>query len=143
MSAFTDRPAETIARFATEQGGAVVSTLPAEGAHPESAWVNIAVADDGRIVFEANKRSRKVANLRSRPEVALVLVDGAAHEFQLEAQAEVLEGREEDTGRAALLEAHPDAGGDPSKVVLVGLRIVWARWVDATVKPSHTEETTF
>lgn len=143
MSAFIDSPAETLARFATAQAGAVISTLPAEGTHPESAWVNIAVLDDGRFVFEANQRSRKAANLRARPEAALVLVDGAAHEFQLEAQAEILQGQQEQDARAALKAAHPDAGGDPAKVIVVALRIGWARWVDATVKPSIMEETTF
>lgn len=143
MSAFTDSPAETLTRFATAQGGAVISTLPAEGTHPEAAWVNIAVMDDGRFVLEANRRSRKAANLRARPEAALVLVDGAAHEFQLEGHAEILQGRAEEEARAVLKAAHPDAGGDPSKVIVVALRIGWARWVDATVKPSVMEETTF
>ena len=50
---------------------AVESTADADG-HPESAIVGVAVSDDFEVVFDTLGTSRKAANLRAEPHIALV-----------------------------------------------------------------------
>lgn len=143
MSAFTDNPSAAVSRFAAAQKGAVVATHPVDGGYPESAWVHTAVTESGLIVFGTSKESRKAVNLQSNPRVSLVSVDGQGHEIQAHADARILSGPEAGQGGQALAAAHPGGSADPETGILVGLSVVWARWVDATVEPSQMEEASF
>ncbi|WP_186304490.1 pyridoxamine 5'-phosphate oxidase family protein [Kocuria palustris] len=143
MSDFTDSPSAAVSRFAAACSGAVIATASAEGGYPESAWVNTAVTDAGLIVFGTSKETSKAVNLQADPRVSLVFVDGEGHEIQARAEARVLEGPEAGEGGQALSAAHPGGKPDPETGILVGLSVVWARWVDATVQPPVMEESTF
>ena len=46
-------------------------------------------------------------------------------------------------GGQALAQAHPGGEADPETSILVGLSVVWARWVDATQVPPQAEEASF
>ena len=143
MSDFTENPSAALAAFIAAAGGVVVATEPVDGGCPESAWVNTAVTQTGLIVFGTSKDSRKAINLQSNPKVSLVAVDGQGHEIQAHAEAHVLSGAEAGQGGQALAAAHPGGEADPETGILVGLSVVWARWVDATQQPAHTEEASF
>ncbi len=134
--------------FVRDHGGGVVATNSGTGC-PESAWINLAAAEDeqpvpgapafGTLVFGTNGRSRKHVNLRADPRVSLVVVSGTGQEVQLEGDAALLEGP---TARAAaaLLEArHPGSVGKPS-TRLVAVTVRWARFVDVAVEPPLREE---
>jgi hypothetical protein len=126
--------------FVRAHGGGVVATNSGTGC-PESAWINLAALDDGRLVFGTNERSRKYRNLLADPRVSLVVVSGDGQEFQLEGEAAVLEGSAaRDAGE--LLEArHPGATGKAS-TRLVAVRPHWARFVDVAAEPPVREDLT-
>lgn len=143
MSEFTENPSAAVSRFVGSAAGVVIASMPVDGGHPESAWVHTAVTETGLVVFGTSKDSRKAANLQSDPKVSFVCVDGQGHEIQAHAEARVLGGSEAGQGGQALAAAHPDGAADPETGILVGLEVVWARWVDATVQPSIMEEASF
>ena len=143
MSDFTENPSAALAAFVADVGGVVVATEPVDGGFPESAWVNTAVTDTGLIVFGTAKDSRKAVNLQSNPKVSFVAVDGQGREIQAHAEAHVLAGAEAGQGGQALAQAHPGGEADPETSILVGLSVVWARWVDATQVPPHAKEASF
>lgn len=106
---------------------------------PESAWINLAALEDGRLVFGTNERSRKYANLLTDPRVSLVVVSGTGQEFQLEGEAAVLEGSDAQDAGEVLETRHPGATGKDS-TRLVAVRPRWARFVDIAVEPPVREE---
>lgn len=143
MSDFTENPSAALSAFVAAAGGVVIATEPVDGGFPESAWVNTAVTPSGLIVFGTSKESRKALNLQSNPKVSLVAVDGQGHEIQAHTEAQVLTGPEAGQAGQALAQAHPGGDPDPQTAILVGLSVVWARWVDATQVPPHAEEASF
>jgi general stress protein 26 len=126
--------------FVRAHGGGVVATNSDSG-YPGSAWVNLVADDDGRLVFGTNTASRKFSNLSSDPKVSLVLVSGAGQEFQLEGDAEVLEGEAAQEAGQRLEARHPGSGGhEPESTRLVEVAVRWARFVDVAVDPPAREE---
>jgi hypothetical protein len=111
------------------------------GGCPESAWVNLAVLGDGRLVFGTNERSRKYENLLADPRVSLVVVSGTGQEFQLEGEAAVPVGADARAAEEQLESRHPGATGRPS-TRLVTVRPRWGRFVDVAVDPPVREEFT-
>jgi pyridoxine/pyridoxamine 5'-phosphate oxidase len=106
---------------------------------PESAWINLTVLGDGRLVFGTNERSRKYVNLLADPRVSLVVVSGTGQEFQLEGEAAVLEGLAARDAGEVLESRHPGATAKAS-TRLVAVRARWARFVDIAVDPPVREE---
>jgi pyridoxine/pyridoxamine 5'-phosphate oxidase len=51
---------------------AVLATIHPRGA-PEAALIGFALTPDRRLVFDTSQTSRKSLNLRTRPEIALVI----------------------------------------------------------------------
>ena len=135
-------PASSLSAFISENPGGVLASHPVEGDFPEAAWVNLAVTGSGTVVFGTDRRSRKALNIGSRPQVSLVVVSGTGQEIQLEALARVLGGDVAEHAADALATAHPEGGGDPDYLCVVGLEPRWMRWVDLTTVPPTMEEHT-
>ncbi len=99
---------QTLLAFIRAHGLAVVSTVSAGGA-PEAALVNIAVTDDLELVFYTLQTTRKCANLRRDPRIAVVI--GWDDETTLQCDGTADEPRDEDLERLkqAYRAARPDA----------------------------------
>ena len=61
---------DALVQFARARGLAMLATTSADG-HPQAAVVGIAVTDDGDIVFDTTRTSRKFTNLSRQPWVVL------------------------------------------------------------------------
>lgn len=106
---------------------------------PEAALVDLAVTDDGELVFDSRSEARKIAHLRADPRVALVVGFGD-ESLQIEGLAGVV------TGPARLTFGHlyearfpgSRALDDEFAVVVVTPR--WLRYYDAGSVPAGTVE---
>jgi hypothetical protein len=76
-------------------------------AMPEAALVNIAVTPAFEIVFEATAATRKCANLRDNPCVAMVIGWDNDQTLQLDGSAEVLEGTAQERLKAVFMDRFP------------------------------------
>lgn len=114
---------------------AVVSTVTSEGAS-QAAIVGFAVSDELELVFDTSKRSRKLANLRANPRVAVVIGGWDSEQTaQLEGLAD--EGVD-DRLREVYFAAYPD-GQDRAKsedITHVRIRITWAKYSDFGAGPT-------
>ena len=84
---------------------AVVSTV--NPASPQAAVVGIAVTETLDVIFDTLSTSRKFANLRADPRVALVVWDGA-ETVQYEGTAGLPDGANLDACKRIYFEAWPD-----------------------------------
>jgi pyridoxine/pyridoxamine 5'-phosphate oxidase len=109
---------------------AVVSTVAPSSA-PESALVGFAVSDELELVFDTLSTTRKVANLRANPRVAIVI--GGWGEHEITAQLEGLADEHvDDTLRDVYYAAYPDGRERAAwkDLIYVRVRITWARYSD-------------
>jgi pyridoxine/pyridoxamine 5'-phosphate oxidase len=125
--------AELVAFLRSEPLG-VVSTVDNHG-RPESALVGIAVTefrDALELVFDTDATTRKVANLRANPRVAIVVGGWGAHErtAQLEGIADELV---DDRLREVYFAAHPS--GRERAAIHIRVTITWARFSDFDARP--------
>jgi PPOX class probable F420-dependent enzyme len=116
-------PAE-LYRFLREHRLAVISTTGPE-ASPQAAVIGIAVTEALDIIFDTSTTSRKYANLRADPRVALVIGWDLGQTVQLEGTAEVLSGRDR--------EHWPD-------IAYVRVRPKWLRYSDFSRTPAKVED---
>jgi PPOX class probable F420-dependent enzyme len=114
---------------------AVVSSLAADGA-PQSAVVGIAVSDGGEIVFDTLGDTRKAANLRRDPRVALTAWHGEKT-VQIEGLADEPAGAERERLVAVYLGAFPDGAERLKWPGITHFRITprWTRSTDFGVSP--------
>jgi hypothetical protein len=106
---------------------AVQASVNREGA-PQAAVVGIAVSEGFDLVFDTMRTSRKAANLRLDPRIALVLggqAPGDERTLQIEGLASLPEGPELDQARRLYLAKFPDGAE----------RQVWAGSVFVRVRP--------
>lgn len=99
----------TALEFMRSHGLGVASTVSPDGA-PEAALINIAVTDDLELVFYALQTTRKCANLRRNPRIAVVI--GWDNETTLQYEGVADEPRDEELERLKRVyrAARPDAG---------------------------------
>ncbi|MFE6970241.1 pyridoxamine 5'-phosphate oxidase family protein [Isoptericola sp. NPDC057653] len=124
-----------------EVGDGVVSSLGSDGS-PQGAYLPVAVTDAGELVFDARVGSRKVANLGRDARVAVVVGGAGGTTLQAQGVADVPSGLDRDRCAAAYATAFPQFAGsleDPGIVVL-RVRVEWARWGDYRVSPPVLEE---
>lgn len=122
-------------------GDGVLSTL-GPGGGPQAAYLALAVTDEGELVLDARAGSRTVANVGRDHRVAVVVGGRDGTTLQAEGVADVPEGAD----RARCVEAYRAAFpqfaaslSDPGIVVL-RVRVEWARWGDFRVSPPVLEE---
>ncbi|MCA0296118.1 MAG: pyridoxamine 5'-phosphate oxidase family protein [Actinobacteria bacterium] len=122
---------DELIEFVRERLLAVVSTVGPEG-NPQSALVGVAATEDGEILFDTDRGSRKARNLMADPRVSLVVGWDDEYTVQLEGVADVLQGAELThlepfyfqsfaTGRER--STSPD-------LILVRVRVTWGRVAD-------------
>jgi pyridoxine/pyridoxamine 5'-phosphate oxidase len=129
--------AELIAFLRSEKLG-VVSTVNDRGA-PESALVGIAVSDALELVFDTDATTRKVANLRANPHVAIVV--GGWGKREQTAQLEgIADEQVDDRLRETYYAAWPD--GRNRAALHVRVRVTWARFSDFDARPPAIVEVT-
>ncbi|MCA5894732.1 pyridoxamine 5'-phosphate oxidase family protein [Isoptericola sp. NEAU-Y5] len=129
--------------FVREHGDGVLTTAGPDGA-PQAAYLSLAVTDDGELVLDARATSRKVANVRRDPRVAVVVGGRDGVTLQGEGRADLPTGPDLDRCRAAYRAAFEQFAAsleDPGIVVL-RVRIDWARLGDYRVAPPTVRERT-
>jgi len=121
--------AELIEYVTRHRDGIVATTGPVGG--PQAAYLTIAVTDRAELVFDARPDSRKVANIRRDPRVAIVLGGPDGTTLQCEGTADFPEGDDLVRCASAYLAAFPEfessLNGD---VVVIRVRLEWARYGD-------------
>jgi hypothetical protein len=78
--------------FIRARGQGVVATTSPDG-KPEAALMDLAVLPDLTIVFETTDQTRKFANLRADPRIAIVVGWVGSETLQCDGVAELTEGR--------------------------------------------------
>jgi PPOX class probable F420-dependent enzyme len=114
---------------------AVLATVAADGS-PECALVSYA-ARGGELIFGTDSTTRKYANLKRSPRVAVVVGHEAPRTLQYEGTAEELSGARERELAALLLARHPETAAFVSvptaRTFLVSPR--WMRLTDYSTTP--------
>lgn len=140
-----ERHAELL-RFMKSHRWAVEATAT-PGGKPQAALVGFAVTPQLEVVFDTVASTRKVANLRANPRVALVIGgwgDGEMRTLQYEGVADIPEGAELERLQADYFDAFPDG---PSRLSWPGITYVrisptWMRLSDfSTVPPTIVDVT--
>ena len=112
---------------------------------PQAAIIGFAVTDKIELVFDTLASSRKAANLRVNPRIALVIGgwnDGDARTVQYEGVADFPSGTELERLQQVYFVAFPDG---PSRLSWTGITYVrvkptWIRYSDFRSEPPIIEE---
>ncbi len=127
--------------YARTHRGAVVASLKANGG-PAAAYLEMAVTDDGDLVFDTMPSSRITANIKRDHRVAVVYGGSEGTTLQCEGLAERVEGADRERYLAAYLRAFPDYTLDEATSVLVRVRLTWAQFGDFNEEGYETHEVT-
>ncbi len=118
----------------------VVATVDAEG-HPEAALVDLAVTDDGEVLFDTKAAARKVVNIGAHPRVALVVGWADRVSVQAEGEAEVLSGTEREKYGRIHQAQFPTSRALREDFTLVKMVPTWLRYHDARPESFSIVET--
>lgn len=108
----------------------VLATVDAQG-HPEAALVDLAVTDQGEVLFDTRDAARKVVNIGGNQRVALVVGWANRVSVQAEGDAEVLQGAELDKYGRIHQEQVPKSRAFRENFTLVKMVPMWLRYHDA------------
>jgi len=111
---------------------AVEATVAKDGA-PQAAVIGIAISDELEIIFDTLDSTRKFANLRSDPRIALVVGWDKEATAQIDGVAHFPTGAELDRARDVYLSVYPD-GRD---------RLGWPGITHVLVRPSFVRFSDF
>ncbi len=109
---------------------AVVATVSPAGA-PEAALVEMAVTDEGDLVFDTKSEARKVDNLAHNARVAIVVGWGGRVSVQVEGEAELLTGEERQQFSALYAEQFPARPPVNELFTIYRVRPAWLRYCEA------------
>ncbi len=126
--------------FITRHRYGVVSTI-GPGAVPQSALVGIAVSDDLEIFFDTVDTTRKIANIRSNPNVSLVIGWEDEQTLQIEGLADEPKLDELASLKATYFAAWPDGPERQSwrGITYCRVRPIWLR-SSSFIEPQLIEE---
>lgn len=132
---------DELIRFLRSNFLAVQATVAPDGA-PQAAVVGVAVSDALEIVFDTVGTTRKYANLRADPRIALVIGGSDAITAQIEGVADFPTGRELDRIRECYFGAYPDGRERLAwpGITHVRVRPIWVRFSDYTQDPPRIVE---
>ena len=138
---------ESLVAFLRSQHWAVEATVSAD-VQPQAAIIGYAVTDQLELVFDTLATSRKAANLRANPCVALVIGGwrgGSEQTLQYEGMADFPTGEELVRLKAAYFNAFPDGPSRESwtDITYVRVRPRWLRFSDYKVDPPQILERRF
>lgn len=126
--------------YVRAQGDGVVSTIGPDGA-PQAAYVSITATDRCELVFDAKPESRKAANIRRDPRVAVVVGGPDGTTLQCEGLADLPEEHERDRCAAAYVRAFPEFEQSlRDGVIVIRVRLAWARHGDFRGVASSSRE---
>lgn len=131
-------------QFIRARGLAVVASRGPEGA-PQAALVGIAATDQGELVFDCSRDSRKYANVARNPQVALVVGWDDEVTVQIEGSADVPTGEDLERCRAAYFEQYPDGRERAASPEIAHIRVTpqWLRYADFRPETFGIAETQF
>ncbi|WP_448003416.1 pyridoxamine 5'-phosphate oxidase family protein [Agromyces bauzanensis] len=117
--------------YVRSQRWGVVSTLGTDG-RPQAAHLAIAATGRGELAFDAKPESRKIANLRRDPRIAVVVGGADGTTLQCEGIADFPEGDDLLRCVDAYLERFPEFAESirSGTVVVVRVTPTWARYGD-------------
>lgn len=129
---------ESLLAFLRECRFAVQASVAAD--HPQAAVVGVTVTDRFEVLFDALASSRKLANLRTNPNIAFVFggwIPGDERTAQFEGVADEPSGRELDRLKEVYFAEHP---GGPERMAKPGwafvrVRPIWIRYSDFNQSP--------
>jgi PPOX class probable F420-dependent enzyme len=133
--------AELIA-FIRARGLGVVATRGPTGS-PQAALVGIAATEEGELVFDCSRDSRKFANIERDPEVAVVVGWDDEVTVQIEGSADVLSGEELERCKTAYFEQYPDGRSRAVSPATAHIRVTprWLRHSDYRPRTFGSSET--
>jgi general stress protein 26 len=113
--------------------------------HAQAAVVGFAVSEEFEIIFDALDSTRKVANLRANPRIALViggLNTGDERTVQYEGLADEPSGSELERLTEVYYQAYPDGQARRSWPGLIYIRVrpTWIRYSDYNQDPPQITE---
>jgi general stress protein 26 len=120
--------------FLQSQKLAVQASVSPDGA-PEAAAVGIVVTNSFEVFFDCTTISRKVANLRANPKIALVIggsVAGDERTVQLEGIADEPKGKDLARLKKVYFKQYPDGRGREKWPDIAYMRVTptWIRYSD-------------
>jgi pyridoxine/pyridoxamine 5'-phosphate oxidase len=120
---------------------AVQASVAANGA-PQAAVIGFAVSDRLELVFDTLGSSRKAANLRRDPRIALVVGWDEAQTAQIEGMADEPTGAERERLKKVYLEVYPDGVVREAweGITYVRVRPTWVRYSDFRSEPPRIVE---
>lgn len=131
--------------FVGERGLGVIATLGPRGT-PQAAVIAVVATDLGEVVFGTERGSRKFANIRRRPDVALAVGwNDDAVSVQCEGIADEPDGADMDRCLKCYLDRFPREQrlAENGELVLVRVRMNWIRYDDPRPNSSRRFEETF
>lgn len=109
----TSKTRDEVLAFLRSRYCGVIATATSDG-RPESALVDIATTEAGEIVFETTSATRKFANLRDNPRVALVVGWDDEQTLQIDGTVDMLSGVELARLRDFYLSIFPQKASHPN-----------------------------
>jgi pyridoxine/pyridoxamine 5'-phosphate oxidase len=138
---------ESLVAFLRAQRWAVEATV-SSAVQPQAAIIGYAVTDQLELVFDTLTTSRKAANLRANPRIALVIGGwhaGSEQTLQYEGVADFPVGVELVRLKNEYFKAFPDGASRESwaGITYVRVRPTWLRFSDYKVDPPRIVERRF
>ena len=121
--------AHDLIAYVSAHPDAVVATLGPDG-EPQAAYLPVVATSTGELVFDARDDSRKVANIRRDPRVAVVLGGPDGTTVQLQGAADEPEGADFERCAAAYSAAYPSSSIGSPGIVVVRVTPDWTRFGD-------------
>ncbi len=122
---------QALVQFVRARGLAVVATVSPDG-DPQAAVVGVAATDNGDLVFDTTRTSRKFGNLRERERVALVIGFDWNDEQTVQLEGAAIEVPQDSPAVAAYFAQFPsgrDRAARP-EIGYVRVRPDWGRYSD-------------
>jgi len=138
---------QTLLTFIRAHRWAIEATS-SPGNEPQAAIIGIAVTEELELVFDTLASSRKAANLRANPRIALVIGgwnDADPRTVQYQGVADFPDGTALEQIKKTYFAAFPDG---PTRLSWPGITYVrvkpqWVRYSDFTVEPPEISERSF
>ena len=129
--------------FVRQRGIAVIATRGTDGA-PQAALIGITATEQGELVFDTSRGSRKYRNLSAFAQVALVIGWDNEMTVQCEGTADIPTGADRDRCLQAYFAQYPDGveRALDHDIVHVRVRPSWLRYSDYRPGSFTVEETT-
>lgn len=132
---------DELLQFLRAQPWAVEATVTGEGG-PQAAVIGVAVSDELELVFDTLGDTRKAANLRADPRIALVMGWDDGKTAQIEGVADEPQGDELARIKKVYLAKFPDGVEREAWPLITYFRVrpTWIRFSDFTTSPPTIEE---